>query len=175
MSLIINVKTFVGWLVVTAVLALAIGIAIGGGYAIHQADAVIDALHVKDNEEYSALKKNFDSIAEINARLQNALRDSNGAVQQFADRAADACGHAGESTVIYETSPELQVRFTGIRGLPVIPLPGHGQQLPRVLIPGRVHPLILAPDGDARQAVFYYLNRENRLDGPYLPDVVRPQ
>ena len=179
MSLIISVKTFVGWIVVTAVLALAIGIAIGGGYAIHQADAMIDSLHAKDNEDYAALKKNFDIIMETNGKLQDALRSALGTGQHLLDRVnqddAAAAEGLGDSTVIYERSPELQIRFTGIRGLPVIPLPGQGQQLPRVLIPGRVHPLILAPDGDARQAVIYYLDKHNRMRGPYLPEVVRPQ
>jgi len=170
-----KIRTFAGWILVTAVLACAIGTGVGGGYAMHQADAVIDSLHAHDNESYAALKKDFDAIMETNAKLQVALRSALGSGRQLLDRANGDDAAAGESTVIYETSPELQVRFTGIRGLPVIPLPGHGQQLPRVMIPGRVHPLILAPDGDARQAVFYYLNRENRLDGPYLPDVVRPQ
>jgi hypothetical protein len=168
-------KIFAGWIAVAAVLALAIGVGIGGGFAMHQADAVIDAMHARDKADYDALKKNFDELAAENAQLSNALRavsQDDSALKGFVDDATEA---AGESTVIYERSPQLQIRFTGIRGLPILPLPGNGQQLPRVLIPGRVHPLILAPDGDARQAAYYYLDKKNHLHGPYAPEVVKPQ
>lgn len=179
-------KIFAGWIAVTAVLALAIGIGIGGGFAMHQADGVLDAMHARDKTDYDALKRNFDELAAENAQLENALRattvtgekllsrisQDDAALKGFVD---DAEAAAGESTVIYERSPQLQIRFTGIRGLPILPLPGNGQQLPRVLIPGRVHPLILAPDGDTRSAVFFYLDKKNHLHGPYAPEVVKPQ
>jgi hypothetical protein len=175
MFLTMKIRTFTGWLVATAVLAFAAGTGVGGGYTVHQADGVIEELKTR----YEALKNDRDQLADLNAKLQNALRSVNGAAGKLLDRAnqddAAAAEGIGYSTVIYETSPELRIRFTGIRGLPVLPLPGNGQQLPRVLIPGRVHPMILAPDGDARQAVFFYVNREMRLDGPYLPEIVRPQ
>jgi cell division protein FtsB len=175
MFLTMKIRTFTGWLLAVAVLAFAAGVSVGGGYTVHQADGVIEELKT----QYQALKNDRDQLANLNAKLQNALRSVNGAAGKLLDRAnqddAAAADDAGFATVIYETSPELRIRFTGIRGLPILPLPGNGQQLPRVLIPGRVHPMILAPDGDARQAVFFYVNREMRLDGPYLPEVVRPQ
>jgi hypothetical protein len=179
-------QTLTGWIVATASIALAIGVAIGGGYAMHQADGVIDALHAADKASYDTLKNNFDDVMVLNGKLQDALRLStavgtkllgrvgqdDAALKGFIDDAEES---AGESTVIYERSPQLQIRFTGIRGLPILPLPGNGQQLPRVLIPGKVRPLILAPDGDARQAVFYYVDKKNHLHGPYAPEVVKPQ
>lgn len=177
-----HIRAFVGWMFITAVLSLVIGGVSGGAYVTHQADAVIATAQTR----YDSLKKDFDGIMTLNAQLQDALRRQNANVGNLLDRVgkdesvlgdyvSDAQATAGESTVIYERSPELQVRFTGIRGLPVLPLPGNGQQLPRVLIPGHVRPMILAPDGDARQAVFFYLDKRNRMRGPYVPVVVRPQ
>lgn len=178
--------TFAGWIGAAALVALSIGVMLGGGYAMHQADAVIDALHARDKADYDALKKDFDAVMELNSKLQDALRLSTDAGAKLLGRVSqddsalkgfidDAEESAGESTVIYERSPELQIRFTGIRGLPILPLPGNGQQLPRVLIPGKVRPLILAPDGDTRSAVFFYLDKRNHLHGPYAPEVVKPQ
>ena len=122
---------------------------------------------------------------ELNGKLQDALGKMNATAGSLLNRVGqdesvlkeytdDAQASAGESTVIYERSPQLTIRFTGIRGLPIIPLPGNGQELPRVLIPGHVKPMILAPDGDARSAVFFYLDKKNRMHGPYAPEVVKP-
>ncbi len=184
-QLTMNRTTFYGSIALAAVLALSIGTAIGGGFAMHQADAAIDAIRVRDAADYAELKKNFDAIMELNGRLQDTLGKMNTTAGGLLNRVGqdesvlkeyvdDAQASAGESTVIYERSPQLTIRFTGIRGLPILPLPGNGQELPRVLIPGRVKPMILAPDGDARQAVFFYLDKKNRMHGPYAPEVVRP-
>ena len=178
-------STFRGWILVTAMLALVIGLASGAGFTMSQANAAIDAIHTRDNEDFSALKKSFDEVVAVNARLQDALGKMNSTAGNLLNRVGqdesvlkeyvdDAQASAGDSTVIYERSPQLQIRFTGIRGLPILPLPGNGQELPRVLIPGHVKPMILAPDGDARQAVFFYLDKKNRMRGPYSPEVVKP-
>jgi hypothetical protein len=165
-----HVRGFFGWLFITAVISLAIGVVAGGAYATHQADGVIKL----SQQRYDKLKADFDAIMELNGKLQDALKNENAATGKLLDRTAQDEESTGDSTVIYERSPQIQISFTALRGLPVLPLPGNGQELPRVLIPGHVKPLILAPDGDARQAVFYYMDRKNRLDGPYLPEVVRP-
>ena len=178
-------STFRGWIIVTAVLALVIGMAGGAGFTLRQANAAIDSIHAADTEQLAGCKQNFDNIMELNGKLQDALRKMNATAGNLIGRVGedesvlrqyvdDAQASAGESTVIYERSPQLTIRFTGIRGLPILPLPGNGQELPRVLIPGHVKPMILAPDGDARQAVFFYLDKKNRMHGPYAPEVVRP-
>jgi hypothetical protein len=177
--------TFRGWIIVTAVLALVIGMAGGAGFTMSQANAAIDDIHTRDNEAYAALKKDYDTIMDLNGRLQETLGRMNSTAANLLGRVGqdetvlkqytdDAQASAGDSTVIYERSPQLAIRFTGIRGLPILPLPGNGQELPRVLIPGHVKPMILAPDGDARSAVFFYLDKKNRMHGPYAPEVVKP-
>jgi hypothetical protein len=183
-QLTMNRTTFYGSIALAAALALSIGVAIGGGFAMRQADAAIDAIRAHDAEEYASLKTNCDSVVELNGRLQEALGKMNAAAGNLLSRVGqdesilkeyvdDAQASAGESTVIYERSPQLTIRLTGIRGLPILPLPGNGQELPRVLIPGRVKPMILAPDGDTRSAVFFYV-KNNRMQGPFLPEVVKP-
>jgi hypothetical protein len=177
--------TFYGSIALAVVLSLSIGVAFGGAFTMRQADAAIDAVHARDNEDFAALKKNFDDIMALNGQLQATLGKMNATAGNLLNRVGqdesvlkeyvdDAQASAGESTVIYERSPQLQIRFTGIRGLPILPLPGNAQELPRVLIPGRVKPMILAPDGDARQAVFFYVDKRNRMRGPYAPEVVKP-
>ena len=65
--------TFRGWIIVTAVLALVIGMAGGAGFTMSQANAAIDAIHTRDNEAYAALKKDFDTVMDLNGRLQETL------------------------------------------------------------------------------------------------------
>ena len=170
------------------VVGLVLGVGIGGGFTMHEADQVIDTITGQRDavaKEYAELKQNYDALNAEAAKMEDALRMMNGTAAKLLDRVHqddsalggmidDATNAAGESTVIYERSPQIQIRFTGIRGLPIIPLPGNGQNLPRVIIPGRVKPVILAPDGDTRQAVFYYADKRNHLHGPYAPEVVRP-
>lgn len=81
-----NTKTFVGWIVVAAILSLAIGIGIGGGFAMHQADGVLDAMHARDKADYDALKKNFDELAAENVQLEDALRQMNTTGMKLLDR-----------------------------------------------------------------------------------------
>jgi hypothetical protein len=174
MILSMHTRTFVGWMLVAVTLSLAIGIALGGGFAMYRAGMALDTAMAN----YDALKSHYNELLALNVKLQDALRTANGTTGKLLERVegddAAAVEAAGVATVIYERSPQIQVTFTGLRGLPVIPLPGQGQQLPRVMIPGRVRPLILAPDGDTRQAVFFYVSKDNRMDGPYNPEVVTP-
>jgi hypothetical protein len=62
MNVTMSNKTFAAWIAITAVLSLAIGMTAGAGFTIHQADAAIDAIHARDNQDFAELKKNFDAI-----------------------------------------------------------------------------------------------------------------
>lgn len=57
-------------------------------------------------------------------------------------------------------------------GLPAIPVGTQGDEAPHWLIPAKVRPMVL---GDSRGAVYYYMNAENHMDGPYLPEPVKAQ
>ena len=184
-QLTMNKTTFYGSIALGVILALSIGLTAGAGFTMSQANAAVDAIHTRDAADYAELKKNFDGAMALNSRLQETLGKMNATAGSLLSRVGqdesvlkeytdDAQASAGDSTVIYERSPQLTIRFTGIRGLPILPLPGNGQELPRVLIPGHVKPMILAPDGDTRQAVFFYVDKRNRMHGPYAPEVVRP-
>ena len=66
--------TFRGWIIAAVVLSLSIGTALGGAFTMRQADAAIDAIHTRDNEDFAALKKSFDDVVALNARLQEMVK-----------------------------------------------------------------------------------------------------
>lgn len=146
-----NVLSMVLW---TAGVAL-LGAAGGAEYVMRRVDEM-DAVAQVQRED--AQKKSAESIrlaeqsAQIFAQANAACR------QQFT-----------ESTVIYERAPQLTLSL-GFRGLPVIPIGGQGDEAPHWVIPAKIKPVVL---GDARGAVYYYMSAENRMDGPYLPEVAK--
>lgn len=65
--------TFYGSIALAAVLAFSIGTAGGGGFAMRQANATIDAIRTRDNEDIASLRKSLDEAAADNVHLQNSL------------------------------------------------------------------------------------------------------
>lgn len=156
------------WHLIAAMsLAIAIGVAIGGGFAIHEADRVIET-------ERSVYAQQLQNASEQGASYKEALAVCISAGEGLLQR-AQAGGDV--NTVIYERMPPaLEIKITGIHGLPVIPLPRNAHAIPRWLIPGRVTPLMLAPEGDAAPvSVYFYVGKDNVLHGPIQPEIVTPQ
>jgi hypothetical protein len=72
-QLTMNKTTFYGSIALAAVLAFSIGTAGGGGFAMRQANATIDAIRTRDNEDIASLRKNLDEASTDNVRLQTTL------------------------------------------------------------------------------------------------------
>ncbi|MBZ5662724.1 MAG: hypothetical protein LAO08_20170 [Acidobacteriia bacterium] len=151
-------KTAITWFLILGAIELALGFAGGAEYIMRKVDA-LDADRAAAQDKVDAAK---DAIAKQYISTDVEL-----------NRELYLCqANFLESTVIYERPPQLTLGFSGIRGLPVIPIGGQGDEAPHWLIPAKIKPMVL---GDSRGAVYYYMSRDNRMDGPYLPEVARPQ
>lgn len=151
-------KSAITWMLLIGVIAMVLGFAGGAEYVMRRVDA-LDA--ARESEQ-----------AQINAQREERSKQYADAAVGLTAQLAACQTQFEESTVIYERPPQLTIGFSGIRGLPVIPVGGQGDEAPHWLIPAKIKPIVL---GDSRGAVYYYMNRENRMDGPYLPEVARPQ
>lgn len=146
------------WILIVGVLDLALGFAGGAEYVMRKVDAM-------DADRAAAQEKS-------ETQRNNQERGIEQAAMELTQELTSCQANFQESTVIYERPPQLTLGFSGMRGLPVIPIGGQGDEAPHWLIPAKVKPLVL---GDSRGAVYYYMNSENRMDGPYLPETVKPQ
>lgn len=120
----------------------------------------------------------LQSAAEArNASDRDALEQNNSTLRA----AVTACHEfLSTGTVLYETTPRLDLAITGLRGLPVIPIGGSAQAIPRWYIPAKIKPLSYS-DGP-RAGVYYYVKpdpafEDGRLstEGPFVPEQVNPQ
>ena len=147
-----RVKTAIAYAIAIAVIFGVVGVAAGGEYVMSQAD-VLDAQRAVQQR-----KVNEDRVDTMNRYEQTAVE---------LNRQLYACQVQFQaSTVLYEPAPGLQLSL-GLRGVGIAP---SANQTPRWVIPARVKPQVLSgsPGG-----LYYYLTSDNRMDGPYVPQVAQ--
>ncbi len=155
---ILSKRSVITWFLLLGAVELALGFAGGAEYVMRQWDAMDSVRSVERVKDEKLRNETTERLNQTAVSLSQQLF----ACQENFE----------ESTVIYERPPQLTLGFSGFRGLPVIPIGGQGDEAPHWMIPAKVKPIVL---GDSRGAVYYYMSRENRMDGPYLPDVVKGQ
>jgi hypothetical protein len=133
-----------------------LGAAGGMEYVNRRWDAAETARIAKDA---AAEKQRANLIAERDSTDQSLLN------QLFECR-----GQFLASTVLYEPAPGLSLNLSlGMRGLGVAP---SASETPRWVIPAKIKPLVMA---GTQGAVYYYMTVDNRMDGPYIPQVAPGQ
>ena len=165
-----QIKYSAGHILTAAAIGIVLGVAGGGLFAIHEADQIIARINSVHTEA-------LQNASEEENQYKEALAGCTGSGLKLLDRVKNDEGD-GTNTVIYErTPPTLKIAITGIHGLPILPMPSNGHAIPRLLIPGRVQPIELAPDGDAAPGmVYFYVDAAtNTLHGPMPIETVTPQ
>ncbi|MGA7793440.1 MAG: hypothetical protein WCA19_10405 [Candidatus Acidiferrales bacterium] len=131
-----------------------LGAAGGGEYAMSRMDALEGPREVERAKDATKQREAFQQVEQTAEQLSQQVMACNSA---FATQ-----------TVLYEPAPGLQLSL-GLHGLGVAP---SANQAPKWVIPARVKPLVLA---GTQGAVYYYMTADNRLDGPYIPQVAAQQ
>lgn len=153
--------TAITWILVVSAVSLALGFAGGAEYVMRRVDALDGARAAAQQKTEAARQDDWN-------KLELTLKNSQQAADVLGTGFTNCRAQFDQSTVIYERAPQLTLGFSGIRGLPVIPIGAQGDEAPHWLIPAKIKPMVL---GDSRGAVYYYMTRDNRMDGPYLPEV----
>lgn len=139
-----------------------LGVAGGAEYVLHGMDkinqAAFDERSARDARDNVA---HLSIVADLSAHLRSCE-------SQFRD-----------STLIYESAPQVNLAVTGVRGLPIIPVGVQAPIAPRWAIPARITPQTY---GDPRGAVYFYTRRDPRYtdgrlltEGPFVPQAVPAQ
>lgn len=112
------------------------------------------------------------TLSEVRAKASQAAVDSETKAsaerQGFIDSIRDMQQRSGisyrnglaETTMLYEFPPPGYVAKVGYPGTQT-------GAVPRWIIPAKVTPLAVCP---AQGEVYYYVNQDNRFDGPYVPN-----
>lgn len=146
-------------IVACSVICAGLGVAGGADYVLHGMDkinqAAFDQRSAQDARDNVA---HLSIVADLSAHLRSCE-------SQFRD-----------STLIYESAPQVNLAVTGLRGLPIIPVGVQGNSVARWAIRGRVTPQAY---GDPRGAVYYFAERDPhytdgrlRTEGPFVPEQV---
>lgn len=133
-----------------AAIAATLGAAGGAEYTMRQWDAA-DARRIAKQAEIDGMRRKMDETRE--STDQSLLSQIYQCQASFMT-----------STVLYEPSPGVQLSIS-LRGVGVAP---SANQTPRWVIPARIKPQVVSgtPGGS-----YYYLTQDNRLDGPYVPEI----
>jgi hypothetical protein len=152
------------WYWMGTLLSLALGFAGGAEYTMQRVEK-LDAQRLARDEQIAGQRNQVDAARDL------AIGNLRTASETFAAANAACQERFAEGTLVYETPAVAQVSM-GLRsvlGMPVNLTPG-ANVAPRWWIPVKIKPQVY---GEAHGAVYYYVSRDQRVDGPYFPEGVK--
>jgi hypothetical protein len=151
------------WYWLGTLLSLALGFAGGAEYVMQRVEKVEAQRRVREQEI-------FVQRGQAEAERDRIIGNLQAASDALASLNIECQAKFSEGTLVYETPAVAQVSL-GLRsvlGMPVNLTPG-ANGAPRWWIPAKIKPQVY---GEARGAVYYYVSRDQRVDGPYFPEGV---